>query len=426
MNIRRLAWTLVLALAGWLAPFGAEPRAPALSVRIVDVVTRAPIADAIVTAGGPALRSDAQGRVALDGAGATVRARAVGYLRAEIPSQALRGKEPDIQLRPFRPKALYLTVYGIGNARLRANALQLIDSTELNALVIDVKGDRGLVPYPSAVALATAVGAQRVRTVGDLPALVQSLRDCGIYTIARIVVFKDALLAQARPDLAIRRRDGSIFHDREGLAWTNPYSREVWNYNIALAIEAAKAGFDEIQFDYVRLPDTPGLAFERPWTEPNREAAIEGFLAEARRALTPFNVFLAVDVFGYICWNRNDTKIGQQIENIAGIVDYVSPMLYPSSFQFGIPGYRRPVDHPYEIVRLSLDEARRRTARPPVAFRPWLQAFRDYAFGGRAFSGEPLRLQIKAADDFGADGWMIWNPRNAYAVEDFKPSPPPR
>ena len=418
---RWLAMALPLLVGAWLT--GGTPRPPSgVTVRIVDAVAHTPVPGAFVTIAGTPLRADAQGRVALNAAaGAVVRVRAVGYARAEVAATALTGTEPEIRLRPFRPKALYLTVYGIGSKRLRTDALQLLDSTELNALVIDVKGDRGLVPYPSAIPLVAAVGAQSLRTVDDLPALIRTLHDCGIYTIARIVVFKDNLLAQGRPDLAVRRRDGSVFHDREGLAWANPYSREVWNYNIAIAAEAAKAGFDEIQFDYTRLPDTPGLAFERPWTQANREAAIEGFLAEARTALAPFNVFLAVDVFGYICWNRDDTKIGQQIEHIAGIVDYVSPMLYPSSFQFGIPGYRRPVDHPYEIVHLSLDEARKRTGRPPVAFRPWLQAFRDYAFGGHSFAGGEVRLQIKAAEDFGADGWMIWNPRNTYAAADFKP-----
>jgi hypothetical protein len=234
------------------------------------------------------------------------------------------------------------------------------------------------------------------------------------------VVFKDTLLAQGRPELALRRHDGSLYLDREGLAWTNPYNREVWRYNIDLASEAAAAGFDEIQFDYVRLPDTTSVDYEVPWTEPNREAAINGFLAEARRALAPHNVFLAADVFGYVCWNANDTRIGQQLEMMADIVDYISPMLYPSSFQFGIPGCRNPVEHPYDIVRASLEHARARTGLPPVRFRPWLQAFADYAFGGRPFTGGEVRAQIKAADDFGANGWMLWNPRNRYSAADLQ------
>jgi hypothetical protein len=219
----------------------------------------------------------------------------------------------------------------------------------------------------------------------------------------------------------VRRQDGSIFRDREDLAWTNPYSRDVWGYNIDVAVEAARAGFDEIQFDYARLPDATGLVYEMPWTEQNRTAAIDGFLREARRALTPYNVFLAVDVFGYVCWNLDDTKIGQKLEHLAGIVDYLSPMLYPSSFQFGIPGYRNPVEHPYHIVRLSLDQARQRTGLPPRYFRPWLQAFRDYAFGGRSFTAGEIRRQIDAAEAFGTGGWMLWNPNNRYSAADLKP-----
>jgi hypothetical protein len=162
----------------------------------------------------------------------------------------------------------------------------------------------------------------------------------------------------------------------------------VLDYNIGVAIEAAKAGFDEIQFDYARLPDATGLVFDLPWTEQNRAAAIDGLLKRARIALTPYNVFLAVDVFGYVCWNVDDTKIGQKLEQLANIVDYLSPMLYPSSFQFGIPGYRNPVQHPSEIIRISLERAATRTHVPPVHFRPWLQAFRDYAFGGRPFDAD--------------------------------------
>jgi hypothetical protein len=412
---------LLLALLPWL--YAGTTNDPALRVngRVVDAVTRTPIADAILTTGDKELRSDPHGLFVLDVADAdVVRVRAHGYVRADVALRALRTADAEVRLKPFRPKALYLSMYGVGDKKLRTAALALLETTELNALVIDLKGDRGLVPYRSSVALATQVGAQRVITISDLPALVTDLRQRGIYTIARIVVFKDSLLALGRPALAVRKPGGSVFRDREGLAWTNPYSHDVWTYNINIAVEAAKAGFDEIQFDYVRLPDAAGLAYEMPWTEQNREAAIDGFLSEARKALTPFNVFLAADVFGYICWNPDDTKIGQKLEHLAGIVDYVSPMLYPSSFQFGIPGYRNPVEHPDQIVRLSLEHARQRTHLPPVRFRPWLQAFRDYAFGGRPFTAGEVRAQIKAAEDVGADGWMLWNPHNQYSAVDLK------
>jgi hypothetical protein len=150
-------------------------------------------------------------------------------------------------------------------------------------------------------------------------------------------------------------------------------------------------------------------------------AAVAGFLTEARAALRPFNVFLAADIFGYVCWNQDDTGIGQRLENLMPLVDYLSPMLYPSSFQFGIPGYRNPVAHPYEVVRRSLEEALRRTGVPALRFRPWLQAFPDYAFKGGSFTRGEVRTQIKAAEDIGTDGWLLWNPHNRYSPADLEP-----
>jgi hypothetical protein len=130
-------------------------------------------------------------------------------------------------------------------------------------------------------------------------------------------------------------------------------------------------------------------------------------------------VFLSADVFGYICWNEGDTGIGQKIKDVTEILDYVSPMLYPSGFSFGIPNYRNPVAHSYEIVRLTLDRAKQRTKVDPVRFRPWLQAFADYAFDRRRFGANEIQAQIKAAQDFGSDGWLLWNPKNVYSAADL-------
>ena len=171
----------------------------------------------------------------------------------------------------------------------------------------------------------------------------------------------------------------------------------------------------------MRFPDAAGLAFANAADENGRVRAITDFLREARRRLTPYNVFTAMDSFGYVCWNQNDTGIGQRIEDLATAVDIVSPMLYPSGFQFGIPGYRNPVANPYEIVHLSLKECGRRTAGTALRYRPWLQAFTDYAFGGKAFGADEIAKQVKAARDAGTDGWMLWNPRNVYSTNDIKP-----
>ncbi len=274
----------------------------------------------------------------------------------------------------------------------------------------------GQIPYPTTVPLAIAVGAQRPFTIPDPAALIGQLRARGIYLIARIVVFKDSPLATARPDLAVRRADGALFRDREHLAWTDPFRAEVRDYNVDVAVEAARLGFDEIQFDYVRFPDAVGLRFAAPSTQASRVAAIGDLMREARRRLAPYNVFLSADVFGYVCWNPDDTLIGQRLEDLAPLVDYLSPMLYPSAFQFGIPGHRDPVAHPSEIVRKSLDEAQRRTGLPGVRFRPWLQAFKDYAFDRRVFGADEIQRQIQGAERAGSGGWMLWNPRNDYAA----------
>lgn len=233
------------------------------------------------------------------------------------------------------------------------------------------------------------------------------------------MTFKDNMLCTARPALAVRR-DGKTFKDREGLTWCDPFLPEVRHYNTDLAVAAAKAGFDEVEFDYVRFPDAKGVEFSEASTEESRPKAIDAFLEEARAKLVPYNVFLSADVFGYICWNTGDTGIGQRINDVTNILDYVSPMLYPSGFSFGIPNYTNPMTHPYEIVRLTLDRAGQRTKIDPVRFRPWLQAFADYAFDHRPFGGEEIQAQIKAARDFGSDGWLLWNARNRYSAEDLR------
>ena len=390
--------------------------APAVALEgvVVDAATGRPVADASVVAGTQERRSDAQGRFDF-GAGLVdatqLLVRAPGHARRSL---ALTGPGPlRIELPAQQAKALYLSVYGIGDAGLRGAALRLIEQTELNALVIDVKGDRGLVPYRSA-ALAASGLAQTVLTVRDMPALLAELRARGLYLIARIVVFKDEPLAMARPDWAVRDAKGAVWRDREGLAWIDPLRREAWAHSLALAEEAARLGFDEVQFDYLRFPDAAGLVFAEAPTEERRIAAINGFLDAARARLRPYNVFIAADIFGYVAWNSDDTQIGQQLEAIARHADYLSPMLYPSGFSFGIPGYRDPVAAPYEIVHRSLQRALQRTGLGGQRLRPWLQAFRDYAFDRRIFGEREIRAQIEAAEALGTAGWMLWNAQNRY------------
>ncbi len=298
----------------------------------------------------------------------------------------------EVVLRPQVIKAAYLTYYGVSDRVIRNRVLDLVVGTELNAVVIDVKGDRGWIVYPTEIPEALAAGAQGPATLRDFDAFMSDLKSRGVYTIGRIVTFKDNALANHRRDLAvIDTRTGQPWMDNEKLAWLDPFREEVWDYNLAIAREAVRRGFDEIQ-----LP------------------TIAAFLARARRELGAMGAFVAADVFGYTAFNENDTDIGQRIEELTPHLDYISPMVYPSGYQRGIPNYRNPVEHPYEVVFETVRLILKRSGHTRVRVRPWLQDFRDYAFDHRPFGVPEILAQIKAADDGGALGWMLWNPRNDY------------
>ncbi len=387
--------------------------------KVIDAQTKAPIAGAVVVAGEQMVRTDKDGIFHLEGSGEALKVKAAGYKRQEITAPTPGDQPAEITLEPFNVKALYLTVYGTAVPRIRDAAVAAIEKNNMNALVIDVKGDGGFIPFKVDLPLAEEIGAQKTIIIKDMKATVAALKEKNLYLIARIVVFKDNVLGKAKPELAVRTKGGGIFHDRERLRWVEPLKREVWDYNIAIAKIAAELGFDEIQFDYVRFPDNRGVAFSKPVNETIRTDTITEFLATAHKALAPYNVLVGADIFGYVCWNTNDTDIGQKIVPLVNAVDVVCPMLYPSGYTWGIPNYRNPVKAPYEIVYLSLKRAQERTGVSPLRFRPWIQAFRDYAFRGGNFEEDRMRIQIKASEDFGSSGYMFWNARNIYPTGLF-------
>lgn len=392
---------------------------------VVNAKNRAPIEGAVVRIADDEVKTDEKGHFQITEKPGelsikSVSARAQGYLRTSTKIDDIT-ETITIALTPFQPKALYLTVYGIGNKKIRDNALRLINETALNALVIDMKGDRGFIPYPSNIKKASDIGAQKIITTPDMSQLLADLHAKGIYLIARIVVFKDNLFALAHPEFAVRDSDGQPWHDRENLGWVDPSAPQVWEYNLDIAEEAAQMGFDEIQFDYVRFPDAKGLKFAQKNTEKNRVATITGFLRAAKQRLADYNVFVSADIFGYVCWNTDDIGIGQQLEEITNELDYVSPMLYPSGFTFGIPGLAKPLSDINQIVLRSLQSAKQRTGKTGIHFRPWLQAFPDYAFDHRSFGTDEIRAQINAAEEAGSDGWMLWDPHNNYTYIGVQP-----
>lgn len=409
---------LLLALSATAhgAPVPPADSTGAATVRIVDSSTSKPVQDATVTVNGHVLRASAGGDYSIPAGAQLVMARAPGYRAVSVPVSQIR--QGDIALQPFTVRALYLSEYGIASGVLRGAAFDIIKRGGANALVVNIKSDHGQLVYPSNIALAKTIGARNVTTIRSLSDLVNTGHQQGIYMIARIVTFKDNPLATSRPELAIHLANGELFHDREGLAWADPTQPEVRAYNVAIGVEAAKAGFDEVQYDYVRFPDSLAkLVVHGPTDEASRIKTISSFLAEAHAALVPYNVFHSADIFGYTFWNTNDTGIGQQLNHIVDTVDYICPMLYPSGFKYGIPGHSKPMANNeaiYDTIKLTLDNGIRRTSINPKKLRPWLQAFRDYAFGGVVFGPDQVAAQIRAANADHTDGWLLWNPRNRY------------
>jgi hypothetical protein len=374
---------------------------------IYDKGTSKPIENAIIISGTKEYRSDSNGSFTVP-ASSTIGIRAVGYERKFYTTG---GK---MYLNRFIPKALYLSSFGATSTKLMGNAKHLIHTTQINALVIDIKMDRGQIAYKTANPIANKIGAQDIILFKDMKKFVADLHKEKVYVIARIVSFKDTPFITAYPQYGVKKTDGTLFKDKEGLYWIDASHKEPQNYIISIAKEAAAAGFDEVQFDYVRFPDRKGIKFAVENTQANRVKAISGFLENARIQLTPYNVFVSADIFGYVSWHDADIEIGQRVDALAPYVDYLSPMLYPSGFNAGIPGFPNPVKANYEIVKHSLDKALLKSANSPLCYRPWLQAFKDYAFDRRVYGDKEIRDQIKACDDFGSCGWILWNPRNVY------------
>lgn len=319
---------------------------------------------------------------------------------------------------PVEVHGVYLTGYTAGKTDTVDRMVRELRGTQFNTFVIDVKNDAGRISYRSDVPLAMQVGAS-TKWIDDPEPLLTKLRAEGIYTIARIVVFKDPVLTRKRPDLAIHDLSGNPWHDRTGAGWLNPYSHETWDYTLALAQEAAVKGFQEIQFDYVRFP-SDGETSQIAYGEPNGGKAdtIADFLKYAHEKLQPYDVYLSADIFGLVGTVTDDMGIGQKLEKILGTVDYISPMVYPSHYGARNFGLEDPESRPYETVFASLQDYRRRmtAADSKTGLRPWLQDFSLRVHYGQA----EVAGQIKAARDLGVREFILWNPANVYNLGVFK------
>ena len=326
---------------------------------------------------------------------------------------------------PDGVRGIYVSGWIAGSKEPMERLIRLVDETDLNAMVIDVKNDYGRLTYRSSLPEVQAVGADREPPVRDMAGLLRRLKAKRIYTIGRIVVFKDPLLARAKPEWAFHTKSGALWRDQKGQPWVEPYHPEVRAYNIAIAKEAAALGFDEIQFDYVRFPDNGEkmdrvVRYRNPegWT---KREAIGRFLREARDALRPSGTALSADVFGLVTTARDDMGIGQTWREIAPAVDVISPMVYPSHYAAGTYGIRHPDLKPSAVVRHALDDAAKRNrvlsaeGKRPGQIRPWLQAFTaSWLRPHQTYRAEEVREQILAAEAAGVRQFLLWNPSCTY------------
>ena len=313
--------------------------------------------------------------------------------------------------------------------------IRLVDETELNAMVIDVKNDEGNVTFrltneeiPQDIPVLDRISEMQagIRYIRDIQALMQELKDHNIYTIARIVCFKDPILAAAQPELALTKPDGKPVTDANGLAWVNPYRQEVWEYLTELAEMAADLGFDEIQYDYVRFPvgsDANAADYGVDMEGYPKRQAIQDFLSYAGDRLHEKGCVVTADVFGTIIGSEMDVQtVGQDYMALGQTVDAISPMVYPSHYANGVFGLKVPDAHPYETVSAamqgSVEELQEIPEAERAAVRPWLQAFTaTWVPGHISYNGTQIREQIQAVYDAGYEEWILWNATNRYSSE---------
>lgn len=332
---------------------------------------------------------------------------------------------PPLVRAPDEVRALYVNAWAFGGSRFR-ELLQLADASEVNALVIDVKDDTGYLTYASQVPTARAIGATSQLRARDAEARVREMLAHGIYPIARIVVAKDPLLAERKPQWAIRTADGGLWRDRRGTAWVDAFNDSVWVYAAQLAAEAVRMGFAEVQFDYVRFPDEPRARMATavfPARHPGETTrqGVQRNLRLLRGRMAPLDVPVTLDVFGMTTVMTHDMGIGQVWEDLVTSADVVLPMVYPSHYAAGMYGARSPNAEPYLVVRRALEDGLRRSAalERPASIRPYLQAF---TLGAPRYTGEHVRAQIQAAEDVGITSWVLWNPRSDYRAAWLAPT----
>lgn len=321
---------------------------------------------------------------------------------------------------PKNVKAIYMSSWVAGTPSIRAKLVKMIDNTELNAVVIDVKDNTGIITWDS-----------RMR---DMDSFIEELHKKNIYVIARIAAFQDPAYVILHPELAVKnKKTGKVWKDHKGISWIDTGSKQMWNYLLDLGNKSYARGFDEINYDYIRFP-TDGALSDMSFPVSGDRAKFDkaGIVGDFYRYITSElhknNIPVSGDLFGIIMVTKVDiATIGQDMHTALETFDYVAPMIYPSHFYQGTANFQKPAEHPKEIIDYAMkagvviaDEVASSTGQTKESvrakYRPWYQDF-DM---GATYTAEMVRGQIQAGENLGINSWMLWDPANKYTPEALK------
>jgi len=332
------------------------------------------------------------------------------------------GQAPNIVSHIKTPdpvRGIYMTSWVAGDKSWREGLIKLIEKTELNSFVIDVKDYTGRISFEVTDPDLKAIGSSENR-IPDIREFLNELHSKNIYAIARISVFQDPYLAKKQPELAIKRKDKvTTWKDKKGITWLDPCSQEVWDYTVKIGKEAVNVGFDELNFDYIRFASDGNMKdiyYSHCPANFSMSDEIKIFSAYLKEHLRDKGVPLSIDVFGMITTHTDDLNIGQILEKIEPSFDYICPMVYPSHYPPTFDGFKNPAEHPYEIINEAMASSSARliaASSTPSKLRPWLQ---DFDLGAN-YDASMVRKEKQAVYDAGLNSWLLWDSANKYTRE---------
>ena len=410
-------WLFAFSMAGLLALTGCSRPAPEeeTSPAETETVEEAPVEE------------ETSGIKVIENVGPD-KNRTVSLRIVDENNPALPGREA------VKVRGIYISGPMAGSTELFQNILDSAAGTEINTVVIDFKDDQGRIICPVDSPVASEIGACRPY-VQDMKELIASLKERGLYVIARVVAFRDPWLAEKKPEWSLHLADGSLYRDRQGMAWVDPYRKEVWDYLVEVGTEAKEAGFDEVQFDYIRF-STEGTMRDVVFDEAvtggrSKTDVITEFVKYAYENLASQGLFVSADVFGTIIGSDIDAQaVGQVYTEMAKHLDYICPMIYPSHYGPGNFGLEHPDTMPYETVlealkksQMVMDQAAEADGHvsSQAIVRPWLQDFTaSYLREGNyiPYGYNEVQRQIQAVKDAGYDEWMLWSAANRYHFKE--------